>query len=256
MIVKFQEELDNAKKAGKHLREILDELKKIALPNVSTKYLDGVAHKMILKAGCRPLFLNYKPSGESLSFPASICTSINEELVHGIPSESVILKKGDVLKVDLGISFGEICVDSAFTMVVGGDEDKSKNLLEATKEALKVAIEVAKPGNTTGDIGYAIKNVADKYGVTVVRSLGGHGIGKKLHEDPFISNIGIKDEGYPLKKNMMIAIEPIFSEGKNSSIKKTSNNFTYKTPDESIGSHFEHTILVGEEPLTLTGSMW
>jgi methionyl aminopeptidase len=213
-------------------------------PGISTYELDQYAYNLIKEDGDEPAFLNYKPEGQSKAYPASLCTSVNNEVVHGIPSKSNILKEGDVISIDLGLKHRGLFTDHAVTVAVGKIPKASQKLLEFTHEALLVGIEAAKAGNTVGDIGYAIeKFVGKKYGI--VRELSGHGVGKKIHEDPYIPNFGKPGKGQKLIPGMVIAIEPMLNIGR-AGIITLSDGYTIKTADGSRSAHFEHTVLITE----------
>lgn len=229
-------EIEILRRGGKILAKIMKELEKEVKPGVTTKYLNKVAEGLIFSAGARPSFKGFD------RYPATLCTSLNEEIVHAVPSKRK-LKKDDILSLDLGIRFEGYCTDMAITMPVEKVDKKSKKLIKITGEALKIGIKQAKPGNHLGDIGYVIQKYVAKNGFNVVRELVGHGVGKKVHEDPRIPNFGKAGEGPKLKAGMVLAIEPMITVG-DWHIKKTKDGFGYKTADNSFSCHFEHTIVI------------
>ncbi len=251
IIIKTEEEIKKIREGGKILAKILQKVAKHVKPGISTLELDLYASKYIKEAGGKSPFLNYLPEGESYPYPASICISVNNEIVHGIPKKNKILKEGDIVSLDLGLEYKGLFTDHAITVPVGKISYEDEKLIETTKEALEVGIWAACGGSTVGDIGYAIESFVNKrYGI--VRELAGHGVGKKLHEDPYIPNYGKKGSGPKLVPGMIIAIEPMLNSGKNT-ISFSSDGWTIKTFDGSRSAHFEHTILITEkEPEILT----
>lgn len=244
VIIKTKEEIEILREGGKRLASILARVAKKVAPGVTTKELDEYAYELIKESGDEPAFLNYKPEGQNKAYPASLCTSVNNEIVHGIPGENKILKEGDIISIDLGIKHKGLFTDHAITVGVGKIPKASQKLLEFTHEALLVGIEAAKGGNTVGDIGHAIeKFVGKKYGI--VKELSGHGVGKKIHEDPFVPNFGKPGKGEKLVPGMVIAIEPMLNIGR-AAIMTLSDGYTIKTVDGSRSAHFEHTVLITE----------
>lgn len=252
MIAKTQEDIAGLREAGKMLAEALRELAELAVPGTTTAALDLAAEEYITKAGATPAFLNYKPDGASYAFPAVLCVSINEEVVHGIPSEERIIKEGDLVMLDLGLSYNGYFADAAITVCAGACSDKDKTLIEATQEALRDAIAAAKPGARMGDISAAIGAVAKKYGLGVVEDLGGHSLGRVPHEGPFVPNNGKAGTGPELVEGLVLAIEPIFTQGRGD-IELAADEWTYVTADGSRCAETEHTVLItknGAEVLT------
>jgi methionyl aminopeptidase len=242
--IKTKEEIELLRQGGKILAQILKELKAEALPGVSTLALEMSARKKIKAAHATPAFLHYTPKGARREFPAALCISINDVVVHGIPNEDPkILKKGDIVTIDSGICFKKFYTDAAITVPCGEIDMEAKKLLRATSEALDAGIKAAKAGNTTGDVGDAIEKVAKKYNFSVADNLGGHGVGYSQHEDPFVPNFGMKGQGPVLQEGMVIAIEPIFNE-KKSGTKLLKDGYTFVTNDGSRSAHFEHTVVV------------
>jgi methionyl aminopeptidase len=252
IIIKTEEEIKILREGGKRLAIILAKVAKMAKPGVSTHKLDQYAYKLITEGGDKPAFLNYKPDGATRAYPASLCTSINNEIVHGIPSRSRILKNGDIISLDLGLNHKGLFTDHAITVPVGKITKKDKQLLEDTKKALEIGIWAARGGDTVGDIGNAIESfVHHRYGI--VRELAGHGVGKKVHEDPYIPNYGKAGKGQKLIPGMVVALEPMLNMG-GDGIVSLDDGYTIKTADGSRSAHFEHTILITEgdaEILTL-----
>jgi len=251
--IKTKEEIETLREGGKILAQILSELKEEVIPGNSSEKLEESARKKILESGATPAFLNYRPKGARRDFPAALCLSVNEVVVHGIPNESPkIFKEGDIVTIDTGICYKNFFTDSAITVPCGKVDAQAKQLIKATREALDAAIKVAVPGNTTGDIGDAIERVAKKYNFSVADNLGGHGVGYSQHEDPFIPNFSMPHQGPVLKEGMVIAIEPIFNEGKTGT-KILKDGYTFVTTDGSRSAHFEHTIAIQKgKPLILT----
>jgi methionyl aminopeptidase len=253
IIIKTKEQIDILREGGRILATVLAKVAKKAVPGVSTLLLDQYAYKLIKEAGGEPAFLHYKPEGVDIPYPASLCTSVNSEIVHGIPKAHVILKEGDIVSLDLGVKYKGLFTDHAVTVAVGKVSKASQELLNDTHEALLVGIEAAKGGNTVGDIGYAIEHfVARKYGI--VRELSGHGVGVKIHEDPYVPNFGKKGKGQKLIPGMVIAIEPMLNIGR-AGIAQDNDGYTIRTADGSRSAHFEHTVLITDteaEILTIT----
>ncbi|MDP3697435.1 MAG: type I methionyl aminopeptidase [Candidatus Taylorbacteria bacterium] len=255
--IKTTEEIQTMEKGGKILSEILKQLAKAVKPGIATQDLEKLARELVFKFGVKPAFLNYN------GYPAVLCTSVNDEIVHGVPSERR-LEKGDLLKLDMGVLYKGFHTDSAVTVLVGGGLkyigmplDKKvllkKKLIKVTKKALEIGIKQARPGNTIGDIGSAIQKYVEKEGFNLVRDLVGHGIGKELHEEPQVPNYGKSGEGSKLEVGMVVAIEPMVVTG-DWKIKEGPDGFVFQTKDGGLAAHFEHTIAITEEgPLVLTG---
>jgi len=244
VIIKTPKEIEIIREGGKRLAEILAKTAKMAKPGVSTYELDQYAFKLIKDGGDTPAFLNYRPEGAPKPFPASICISVNNEIVHGIPSKNKILKEGDIVSLDLGIEHKGYFTDHAITVPVGKISKKDEQLLADTKKALEIGIWAAHGGNTVGDIGNAIESfVHNRYGI--VRELAGHGVGVAIHEDPYIPNYGKAGKGHKLVPGMIIAIEPMLNIGR-ADIICASDGWMIKTADGSRSAHFEHTILITE----------
>jgi len=241
-IFKNIEEINKLREGGKILASVLYEAAKKSVPGMKTTELDKLAEKIIREAGGRPSFKNYKTQDDKIPYPASLCVSINEEVVHGIPGE-IILKDGDIVSLDLGMEYKGFYTDMAITVPVGKASEQAKKLIETTKEALNLGIMAVKAGAFTGDIGYAIQSFAEKNGFNVVRKLVGHGLGRKAHESPEIPNFGVKGKGEILREGEVIAIEPMITAGRHD-IYLDKDLWTWKTKDGSLSAHFEHTIIV------------
>lgn len=244
MIVRTPEERAALIEAGKRLGAILDELAKKVAPGVTTKQMDEWAEKRIIEGGDTPAFKGYTPEGASYPYPATLCISVNDEVVHGIPGDRP-LKEGDIVSLDLGLVHDGIIVDSALTMPVGKTDTQSYELMDATSRALEDAIRAARPGNRIGDISHATEKAFRGTGFGVVKILGGHGVGRHVHEDPYISNAGHPGTGPEIVPGMVLALEPIANAGKGQ-VDLADNEYTFVSRDGSRSAHFEHTILVEE----------
>ncbi|MEK7148199.1 MAG: type I methionyl aminopeptidase, partial [Patescibacteria group bacterium] len=209
--------------------------------------LEEEALAMIRAMGDKPAFLGYQPASARRPFPAALCVSINNEIVHGIPNEAErILKEGDIVSIDLGLVHKDLITDSAITVGVGAIDDEARKLIHVTKLALDKGIEAAKPGNTVGDIGYAISQAVKGSKFSLAEDLAGHGVGHKVHEEPFIPNVGTPGTEEDLVPGMVIAIEPMCNTG-GPEIKLMKDGYTIVTKDGSRSAHFEHTIAITEK---------
>ncbi len=254
MIVSYSAaEIKILKECGKKLAAILRALEKEVKPGVTTWYINEKAKKLIIEAGAKSGSLNYTPEGAPRPYPASICISINDEIVHGIPNEgSKEIKDGDVVTIDCTISYRGFFTDSATTVIAGAGDKNAKKLLDATREALAFAIKSAVVGKTVGDIGAVIEKIAKKRGFNPAKDLGGHALGRHLHEEPYIPNHKVKYKTQKIEEGMVLAIEPMIVEEKGD-IKLMDDGHTYVTLDGGRAAHFEHTVLVtkkGAEILT------
>jgi len=246
IIIKTPEEIEILREGGKHLATVLYKVRDMVAPGISTKELDTYAEKLIRDFGDEPAFLNYRPAGVATPFPATLCTSVNDEVVHGIPDKNKILKEGDVISIDLGLKHKGLFTDMAFTVPVGVVSNSSLKLIKVTEKALQAGINAIMPGETVGDIGYAIENFVRPYRYGIVEVLSGHGVGRAIHEDPYIPNFGKKGKGEKLVPGMVIAIEPMLNNGtKNVVLNK--DGYTYRTADGKKSAHFEHTVLITED---------
>lgn len=253
IIIKTPEEIEILREGGKRLATVLYKVKEKVAPGVSTKDLDQYAEKLIREGGDVPAFLNYRPEGARIPFPASICISVNDEVVHGIPNQKRILKEGDVVSLDLGLKHKNLFTDMAITVSVGKISPADKKLLEVTEKALQIAVSAAQGGYTVGDIGYAVESFIKsqgKYGIVEV--LSGHGVGRAIHEDPFIPNFGKPGKGEKLVPGMVVALEPMVNIG-TKNVTLDPDGYTFRTADGKKSAHFEHTILITDgEPEVLT----
>lgn len=246
MIVKTTEEISNLEKSGKLLAETLRMLKTKVAPGVTTAQLDLWAEESIREGGGVPAFLNYKQEGSAYPFPAVLCVSINEEVVHGIPSKERVIQEGDLVMLDLGLSYNGYFTDAAVSVIAGNDTHNSQPLIDATEAALQAALKVIKPGCRMGDIGAAIEAVGKERGFSVVDDLGGHSLGLVPHEAPYVGNVGKVGTGVVLEEGLVLAIEPIFNAGK-ADIELTQDMWTYVTVDGSRSAETEHTIVVTKD---------
>lgn len=244
VIIKNKKQIEIIREGGKILAKVLVETAKIVKPGISTYELDKYAHDLIKKEGGISAFLNYRPEGAKTAYPASLCVSVNNEIVHGIPNKKRILKEGDIVSLDLGLKHKGLFTDHAVTVPVGKISKRDAELLRDTKKALEIGIWAARGGNTVGDIGHAIESFVNrKYGI--VRELAGHGVGVAIHEDPYVPNYGKARSGQKLIPGMIIAIEPMLNLG-SSDIISMPDGYTIKTADGTRSAHFEHTILITE----------
>jgi methionyl aminopeptidase len=251
VIIKTESEIARLKKGGPILAAILRTVAQATIPGVTTKALDDLAFRLITEAGCTPAFLNYRPEGARRPYPATLITSINDEVVHGIPGDRV-LKSGDIIALDLGLNYEGVFLDHAVSVGVGPIGPKDRMLLTITEQSLAEAIAAIAPGATVGDIGYAVEHFVKPYKFGIVRDLSGHGVGRAIHEDPYIPNYGKRGKGEKLVPGMVIAIEPMLTRGSEDVI-LMKDGYTLKTADGSRSAHFEHTVLItdtGAEILT------
>lgn len=251
--LKTPEEIEILREGGRRLAGIIKQVRAKVAPGVTTEELNSFAHELASNGGDSPAFLHYKPDGVRRPYPASICISINEEIVHGIPTEpSKTLKEGDVVTLDMGLKHKGLITDHAVTVGVGKVSDEARSLIAATEEALYKGIKAAQFGKTVGDIGAVVGQMAEDREYGNPRELAGHGVGYDVHEDPFVPNYGNPGEGAELKEGMVIAIEPMFTLG-TSKIEFDADEYTVRTKDGSLAAHFEHTIVItknGPEILT------
>ena len=244
--IKTKEEIEILKEGGKILAEVLRELAKLAKLGVSTGFLDQKAREMILTSGAEPAFLNYHPTFMEKPYPASLCASLNNVVVHGLPSEKTILKDGDILKLDLGVKYKNLFTDAAITVGIGELTKEKQKLIDITKRALELAINEVKPGNHIGDIGFAIENYVESNGFYIIEILVGHGVGYEIHEEPNVPNYGKKGQGPILKPGMVLAIEPMVAL-KSKEVQLSKDGFGYETLGGSLSAHFEHSVAVTDE---------
>ena len=246
MSIKSREEIAIMEEDGKKHAQILSELGSLVAPGVSTLTLEETAIALIKASGGKPAFLGYKPTGARRVFPAALCVSINNEIVHGIPNEAErILKDGDIVSLDLGFIYKGLITDSAITVPCGIIDDEGRELIQVTREALEAGIKAARPGNHIGDIGAAISAVVKKTKFSLAKDLAGHGVGYSVHEEPYVPNVGERGTGEELVPGMVIAIEPMVNTGKGD-IKVLKDGYTIVTKDGSRSAHFEHTVAITE----------
>jgi methionyl aminopeptidase len=243
---KGPEDLEHMRRAGKLVADVLRALRELIKPGVDTLTLDRFAEDLIVRSGGTPAFKGYKVPGIRRPFPGTICASVNEEVVHGIPSRDKLLSEGDILSVDVGVSLGGWYGDAACTYPVGEVSFERRRLLEVTLGGLKAAIAVIRDGTTLGDVGHAVESVVKGAGMGLVREYAGHGIGRRLHESPQIPNYGRPGVGITLKAGMTICVEPMVMTG-GEAVKSLSDGWTVVTADGSDSAHFEHTLLVTPE---------
>ncbi len=241
-MIKTEEEIAIIREGGRRLAIVLLAVRDIVKPGVNTRELDLLAEKLIRANGDTPAFLNYTPEGAHTPYPSTLCVSVNDEAVHGIAGDRVLMN-GDIIGIDLGVIHKGLFSDAAMTVSVGVIDEVAKKLIQVTEQALAVGIVTARVGKTTGDIGYAIEKYVKEQGFVVVEELGGHGVGYAVHEDPHISNYGKRGQGVRLKKGMVIALEPIVNEGTRY-VKLLSDGHTFVTKDHKRSAHFEHTIVI------------
>ncbi len=236
---KSREEIKLMRHAGHIVALVHQKMKEVVEPGISTKELDEIAMKVIKENRAVPTFLGYN------GFPACICTSINEQVVHGIPSEKAILKDGDIIAIDVGATYRGLVGDSAWSYAVGNVSDDIKRLMKATEESLYAGIDKMRPGNVLDDISGAVEDVALKYGYGIVRQYGGHGVGHQMHEEPFLYNYRVGDKTL-IKSGYAIAIEPMLNMGCDE-VSVALDEWTVSTVDRKPSAHFEHTVVATDD---------
>lgn len=247
--IKNHAQIAKMREAGALLHEVLEQIKRKIEPGITTKELDRYAEKLIRSHGAVPSFLNYE------GYPASICASVDSQVVHGIPSSSTVLKEGQIISIDSGLILDGWQSDSAFTVGVGKISEQAQRLIDVTEESFFAALEVAREGYRVSDIGHAVQSYVEQRGFSTVRALCGHGIGREMHEDPSVPNYGQPGHGARLRSGMTICIEPMITAG-GYDVKTLGDGWTVVTSDGSLCSHYEHAILItdGEpELLSLPG---
>lgn len=240
IVIKSEKEIELMRQAGHKLGRVFDKLAPLIAPGVSTHYLDAEVEKFLKEEGCIPSF-----KGED-GFPASICASVNSMLIHGIPSKKIILQEGDIITVDMGNIFKGYQGDAARTYSVGNISEEARRLIETTEECFYAAIKVAKPGNRLSDISHAIEEVARKGGYSLTEDYGGHGIGREMHEDPMILNVGRPGHGPILRPGMCLAIEPMLNVG-SKELKVLEDGWGVMSADGKLTGHYENTIVITSE---------
>ena len=242
---KSRDEIKKMRHAGHIVALVHKKMKEVIEPGISTKELDSIAYNIIKENRAIPTFLGYQ------GFPGTICASINEQVVHGIPSEDVIVKEGDIISIDVGATYAGLVGDSAWTYPVGKISAELQRLLTVTEEALFAGINQMKVGNVLDDVSSAIERVANRENYGIVRQYGGHGVGRKMHEDPFLFNYSVGDKTV-LKQGYVIAIEPMLNLGCDEVV-VADDDWTVSTSDNKPSAHFEHTVMVtDDEPLIMT----
>ncbi len=239
IILKSLEEINRIRESCKIVREILNLLYENIKEGISTKELNDLAEKRTYKLKAKPAFKGYA------GFPASVCISLNEEVVHGIPSSKRIIKDGDLVKIDFGVVYKGYYGDAAFTKLVGKGNKRKRELIKTTENSLYKGIDAAVIGNSIGDIGNSVQTFVESKGFSVVRAFVGHGIGRNLHEEPQVPNFGYPKQGPKIKKGLVIAIEPMINEG-TYEVEVLKDRWTVVTKDRKLSAHFEHTIAVTE----------
>lgn len=246
IVLRTAKEIDIMRKACQISAEALQVAGEAVKPGITTYEIDQIAYRYIKKQGAEPNFLNYN------GFPATTCISINDEVIHGIPSKKRVLKEGDIVSIDLGAKVNGYNGDNAATFACGNISEEAKRLCDTTRESLYLGIQQAVAGNRVGDIAFAIQSYCEERGFSVVREYTGHGVGTHLHEDPSVPNYGTAGRGQRLLPGMTIAIEPMINAG-SKAIKCLPDGWTVKTLDGKLSAHFEHTIAITKgEPIILT----
>lgn len=250
--LKAHSEIEKLRRANLMVSDVLDLCQELARPGVSTWDMEEAARSYIHRAGARSAFLNYQPSSDMRPYPAVLCTSRNEKVVHGIPDRGELLEEGDILSVDCGIFFDGYCGDAARTFAIGKVSDRAAHLIRTTEESLEKAIAMMVPGNRVSDIGDVIQRHAEASGYAVVRDFVGHGIGREMHEPPQVPNVGPPGRGLLLQPGLVLAIEPMLCEG-TWKVTILDDGWTVVTRDRKLACHFEHSVAVTEgDPLVLS----
>ena len=247
IVCKSGSEIEKMRRSGRIVRQVLDQLRDMVAPGVTTMDLEQAAERKMKELGAKPAFKGY------FDYPCVLCTSINEEIVHGIPSAKRVLKAGDIVSIDCGVVMDGYYGDAAITVPVGDSlSPELKKLLEVTEASLYRGIDAARVGNSVGDVGAAVQELVEANGFSVVREFVGHGIGTRLHEEPQVPNFGTRGQGTRLREGMVIAIEPMVNSGK-AATRVLDDNWTAVTADGSFSAHFEHCVAVTRDgPLILT----
>ena len=242
--IKSKNEIDKMRIAGKIVAKVLERLGEMVRPGIKTLELDILAEEIIRKEGAQPSFKGYRTAAGGPSYPASICTSVNDEVVHGIPGD-IVLKEGDIISIHVGAFIDGFHADAARTIAVGVVDPEAVRLINTARESFFGGIRMALEGRRLGDISSAIQRTVEQAGFSVVRALVGHGIGKELHEDPQIPNFSTRNKGVRLAKGMTLAVEPMINYG-DYGVVTAENHWTVKTMDGSLSAHYENTILITE----------
>ncbi len=249
--LKTPQEIKILQQGGKILSEVLHQVARATKPGVSAEDLDKLAYKLIKEKGGEPSFLNYQPDFASVPFPNSLCVSVNDVVVHGIPYANLIIRSGDIVSLDLGLKYKGLYTDMALTIGVGKINPLYRKMIAVCRGALQAGIRAAISGNTLGDIGYAIQSFVEKRGFVVIKDLVGHGVGYSQHEDPLVLNFGKPHQGIPLKTGMVLALEPMITLD-NGAVKEKSDG-SFVTANRKVAVHWEKTIAVGRRgPIVIT----
>jgi methionyl aminopeptidase len=240
VVLKSSKEIEKMRRAGKVVREVLELVRSQVKPGATTFDLEKAAEARLKELGVKAAFKGYH------GYPCVLCTSVNSEVVHGIPSPKRVLKQGDIVSVDFGVVVDGYYGDAAITVPVGAVDEKAARLLRVTEESLQAGIAAVKPGATLGDVGAAVQTVVEREGFSVVRDFVGHGIGSQMHEDPQVPNFGQRGHGMKLKAGMVIAIEPMVNAGR-PDVRVLEDGWTAVATDGSMSAHFEHTVAVTAE---------
>lgn len=243
-LIKSADDIAKLREGGKRLARAVDETRKLVVPGVTTKELNDHFERLVREGGDEPAFLNYQPRGARRPFPASICISVNEEVVHGIPTENNrVVKDGDIVKLDGGVRHQGLITDHAVSVIAGTAREEDEALVRATRQALMAGIAAARGGNKIGDISAAVEDVGVSLGYGIVFELGGHGVGHQVHEEPYVPNVGDAGTGELLVPGMVLAIEPMFTLG-TPRVRVKFDGYTYVTKDNTRAAHWEHTIVI------------
>lgn len=243
---KTPEEIETLRESGRRLRVVLNTVSEAIVPGVTTLELDTLAEKLIRDGGDTPPLKNYTPHGAHIPFPAAMCVSMNDEIVHGIPAKDRVVQEGDIVSLDLCLTHNGMTSDAALTKAVGKVPEQVVQLLKNTERALYEGINAIRAGGRIGDIGAAIERIAHQHNYGIVRELGGHGVGHGVHEDPYVPNYGKKGTGPLLKPGMVIAIEPMFLLG-GDDVSQLDDGYTIISQDGSLSAHFEHTVVITKD---------
>jgi methionyl aminopeptidase len=247
IVLKTEGEIELLEQANRVVHDVLDAMEELVAPGVTTRELDRVAEERIRAAGGVPAFLGYR------GFPASLCTSINDEIIHGIPNDRP-LREGDIVGIDCGVMYKGYFGDAARTFAVGEVSPEAQSLLDVTRECLERAVEQVRPGGRLSDIGHAVQTHAEAHGFSVVREFVGHGVGAALHEEPNVPNYGKPGRGPKLKPGMVLAIEPMINAGR-PGVTMDADGWTARTEDGSLSAHFEYSVAVTARGARVLGAV-
>lgn len=246
IFLKSRQEIEIMRTANRIVSEILADLRERIVSGISTGEIDRISAEQIKRKGAKSAFKGYQIRSGVPPFPATICVSLNNEIVHGIPSSQRVVKEGDIISLDFGVIYKDFYGDAALTFFLGKSDEKTHRLIASTEEALEEGIAKATVGNRIGDISSAVQERVEKEGFSVVREFVGHGVGRRLHEDPPIPNYGVRGRGVRLREGMVIAIEPMVNIG-GSDVLMKSDGWTAVTKDGSLSAHFEHSVAITEK---------